>query len=149
MAASAASDPARDELMALLPRGYGPGVCRVGGNPGGAQAAVVCGPNVDAAGTTARFAVFADGQGLRGALDAAIAGMRVVVCPGNYQSPGPWRRGSAPDVVVGTLVCGRGGESGQPVLVWSVDADRLLAVIESDPRGPTLGQLYSWWSSHS
>lgn len=147
---SAASDPVqRDQLMKLLPRGYGPGACRDVATPAGAGAAVECGPNADALATTARFVVFTDAAGLRGGLDAAIAGMTVVVCPGNYQSPGPWRRNAEPTVVVGTLVCGVQQGQQQPVLAWSVDADRLLAVIRSAPQGPTLGQLYTWWSAHS
>ena len=70
-----------------------------------------------------------------------------MTCPGNIQSPGPWRRNAAPDIVAGTLFCGT--QEGQAVVVWTSDAQSLLNVTEAGAQGPSLDQLYAWWGTHS
>jgi hypothetical protein len=71
----------------------------------------------------------------------------VVNCPGNIQSPGPWRRNATPQQVSGTLVCGL--QASRPTLAWTDDIVLLLGVVRADATGPTLDQLYAWWSTHS
>lgn len=74
-------------------------------------------------------------------------GVSVVTCPGNIQSPGPWRRNATPQQVSGTLVCGV--QQDRPTLAWTDDIALLLGVVRADDKGPTMDRLYAWWSSHS
>lgn len=145
--ATVASPPRLDpRLASLLPTGYPPGSCK----PVSAdnRSAAECGPNIDAPNTSSRYTLYQDADALAAALDQFISGTTVLVCPGNYLSPGPWRRNAALDVPVGTLVCGTSPQ-GHPLIGWTVDSERLLASIESTQGGPTLPQLYDWWSKHS
>ena len=68
-------------------------------------------------------------------------------CPGNIQSPGPWRRNATPQLVAGTLVCGF--DENTSTVAWTTDSQLLLSEIQSGPQGPNMVQLYAWWSSHS
>lgn len=133
-------------LASLIPTGYPPGTCTP--VPTDNHSAADCGPNIDAPNTSSRFTLYQDAHALAAALDEFISGTTVLVCPGNYQSPGPWRRSAALDVPVGTLVCGTTSQ-GHPRIGWTIDSERLLASIESSEGGPTLPQLYDWWSKHS
>jgi len=47
----------------------------------------------------------ADKASLRPLFDDLLRGSTIVTCPGNIQSPGPWRRNATPQQVSGTLVC--------------------------------------------
>ena len=63
-------------------------------------------------------------------------------------SPGPWRRNDTPAVTRGTVLCGL--SNGRPRVVWTNDAQRLIADVQSDgPNDPRLDQLYAWWGTHS
>jgi hypothetical protein len=88
-----------------------------------------------------------DKAALSSAFDAEVLDTRVVNCPGNIQSPGPWRRNATPQQVSGTLVCGF--KDDVPTLVWTDDDDLLLSSVDGADSGPNLDQLYVWWSSHS
>ncbi len=142
------TDAARVQLRGLLPRGYPPGACRdVPAGPG-ARARVQCGPNTDPGGPlSASYTLLTD----RAALDVAFADVvgaaKQVNCPGNIQSPGPWRRNATPDRTAGMLFCGLTG--GRPTVAWTTEAALLLSSVQSEPQGPTFEQLYGWWSSHS
>ena len=140
--------PARldPRLAALMPTDYPPGACTP--VPADNRSAAECGPTIGAPNTSSRFTLYQDADDLAAALDEFISATTVLVCPGNYQSPGPWRRRAAPDVPVGTLVCGTSPQ-GHPRIGWTVDSELLLASIESNQAGPTLPQLYDWWSKHS
>jgi hypothetical protein len=133
-------------LASLIPTGYPPGACTP--VPTDNHSAAECGPNIAAPNTSSRFTLHRDAHALAAALDEFISGTTVLVCPGNYQSPGPWRRNTALDVPVGTLVCGTSPQ-GHPRIGWTIDSERMLASIESKEGGPTLPQLYDWWSKHS
>ncbi len=134
-------------LIALLPRGYGPGVCRPVRAPRGAVAVAECGANDEAPDTTARYTLATDSQTLKVALNRRINSTATQVCPGNFMSPGPWRRNTNPGVPAGTLVCATDKDS--PTVAWTLDEALLLAVITSTPTGPTLPDLYTWWTTHS
>lgn len=140
--------PARVDprLASLMPTDYPAGACTP--VPADNRSAAECGPNISAPNTSSRFTLYQDVDALDAALAQFISGTTVLVCPGNYQSPGPWRRRAAPDVPVGTLVCGTSPQ-GHARIGWTVDSELLLASIESSPGGPTLPQLYDWWSKHS
>jgi hypothetical protein len=136
------------ELSDLVPAGYKGDACKPGRQPAGTAATVECGRNADPAGpTSASYSLATDNDSLNAVFDSTVNSLTVVVCPGNIQSPGPWRRNATPKKVAGTLVCGMQGD--RPVVAWTADSDRLLAVVKGDPRGPNLDQLYRWWSSHS
>lgn len=134
-------------LSALLPPDYPPGACRPLRAPREAVAVAECGPNAAAPGTSARYTLFSDSQKLKAALDQMIKSTTTQTCPGNYMSPGAWRRTTNPDVPAGTLVCGTRQDN--PTVGWTLDDALLLAAITSTPSGPTLADLYTWWSTHS
>lgn len=136
-----------DRLMALLPTGYPPGTCRPTAPTPGALAMFECAANSDAPGTTARYTLFGAAQPLAAAMDQLIAGMAVQICPGNYASPGPWRKTATPDIAAGTLVCGTRQDT--PAVGWTLDSAMLLATIQAEPGRVSLDQLYTWWSTHS
>ncbi len=135
-------------LAALLPAGYSADACTPIEAPKGAVAAVNCTQNADAGGPpSATYSLMKDDAALSAAVGAAIKGAALVECPGNIQSPGPWRRNATPRQIAGTLVCEL--PQGQPQVVWTNDAQLVLNVVRAGPEGPTLDQLYAWWSNHS
>jgi serine/threonine kinase PknH len=152
-APTTSAKPARDSaaevrLMALLPKGYAGGSCTPVDPPEGAVAQVECGDNADAGGPpSATYTVLDDRAALKSMFDGVVGASGKVNCPGNLQSPGPWRRNATPDQVSGTLFCGL--QKGHATVAWTDDAKLLLADVSSDPPGPNLDQLYAWWSMHS
>ncbi|MEZ0340646.1 hypothetical protein ACAG25_11760 [Mycobacterium sp. pV006] len=138
----------QERLLNLLPRGYPQGACTPVVPPKGALAQVSCTENTDPGGPlTATYTLARDDDGLADMFEEVIATSSVVNCPGNIQSPGPWRRNATPDQEAGTLVCGF--QQSRPTVAWTTTADQLLSEIHSGPQGPNMVQLYSWWSSHS
>ncbi|MBY6388828.1 hypothetical protein HG717_33705 [Rhodococcus erythropolis] len=49
--------------------------------------------------------------------------------------------------MAGTLFCGT--DRGQAVVVWTSEAQTLLNVTAGNAQGPSLEQLYTWWTTHS
>jgi hypothetical protein len=139
---------ALERLKAVLPPGYSSDACTPREAAKDAVAMVDCTQNADVGGPpTATYTLMKDGDALSTAMDNVVADAKIVNCPGNIQSPGPWRRNATPTKVAGTLVCGL--PHGKPLVAWTTDADLLLSVVRAGPKGPTLDQLYKWWSSHS
>jgi serine/threonine kinase PknH len=145
--------PTRDadaeaRLLRVLPPGYPPNSCQPVDPEPGTVAKVNCTNNSDADGpTSASYVLIRDKAAPDAALTAAVIPDATVVCPGNIQSPGPWRRNAAPERVAGTLVCGM--PAGVPTVAWT-DVERMVVgVVRGGPTGPTLDQLYRWWSTHS
>jgi hypothetical protein len=83
---------------------------------------------------------------LRATFDGIVASARQVNCPGNIQSPGPWRRNAAPQLVAGTVFCGFRGN--MPIVAWTDDADLLVSSVDGAEAGPNLDLLYTWWRGH-
>lgn len=136
------------ELRRLLPSGYPVDVCEFVAPPKNARAQSDCDANVDPRGPrTATYTLFEDKAVLDEAFSAAIQQSTRVNCPGSIQSPGPWRRNITPQEISGALYCGI--HDGRPTVVWSDEARLLVSVVRADAHGPTLGELYAWWSSHS
>jgi hypothetical protein len=132
----------------MLPAGYRAGTCETVAPPAGARAAARCGPNTDPGGpVSSTFTVAEDGAALDAAFNAVVNGSTRVNCPGNIQSPGPWRRNATPQKVSGVLFCGI--QQNRPVVAWTNVDESLVVVAEAGPQGPNLDQLYLWWSSHS
>lgn len=139
---------ARERLGELLPPGYAAAACEPVATPKGALAKFGCERNSDPGGPPlATYTLLPDRAALKVAFDDIIRASTVVNCPGAIQSPGPWRRNASPNVVAGTLFCGF--QRDLPTLAWTDDAELLVAAVRGDERGPTLEQLYRWWSSHS
>lgn len=136
----------------VLPSGYPPGVCTPGDpTDPGTEVILSCGPNQDPGGPiSGTYSLARDASALQAALARVIATATTVVCPGNMQSPGPWRRLADPATPKGTLFCGIAAD-GRPLIAWTFDPDRFLAVVESvpTPDGAALNNLYAWWASHS
>jgi serine/threonine-protein kinase len=144
---TAAVPEALSRLMRLLPAGYPTGSCVPEPPPG--TPTVTCGQNSDSGGpAAATYTLAGTPDELRAALAQLIQETSVVICPGNIQSPGPWRRNSSPTVVRGTVMCGL--RDGVPRVVWTNDGEGLLADVQArSARDPSLDQLYAWWGSHS
>jgi serine/threonine kinase PknH len=138
----------QQKLVRLLPVGYPAGACTQADLPKGALAKVSCSANADSGGPpSASYTLFPDTSALRSTFDGVVASARQVNCPGNIQSPGPWRRNAAPQVVAGTVFCGF--RQDVPTVAWTNDAALVVSSVDGTSTGPSLDQLYAWWSSHS
>jgi hypothetical protein len=145
---SAVAEADTQALMRLLPAGYPAGSCKPAAAAKGVLAQVNCDTNSDQGGpTTATYTLVKDKSALDAAFNEAIAASVRVNCPGNIQSPGPWRRNATPDKTSGTLFCGLAGD--RPTVAWTDDARLVLSAVHAGPQAPTLDELYAWWSSHS
>ena len=134
--------------MRMLPPGYPPGGCKPADPVTGALATVKCGANADPGGPTSATFWLARDKAAADALFSEVVGSGgVLLCPGNMQSPGAWRRNANPEQVSGTLVCQVQGDVA--TVGWTDEARSLVSIVRSNPPGPTLDQLYQWWSSHS
>jgi serine/threonine-protein kinase len=136
-------------LTALLPAGYPAGSCAPPRDPTAAAAVLSCGPNLDPGGpTSATYTLARSPEALHAEFEQMITAANTVICPGNILSPGPWRHVATPNVTAGTVFCGFVGA--RPLVIWTNDAELLLARTQSDnTAGPGLDELYTWWSSHS
>ncbi|BBZ09725.1 hypothetical protein MDOR_38940 [Mycolicibacterium doricum] len=143
------ADPrAEADLRGLIPRGYAPDACDMQPPPERALAKASCGANTDPGGPpSATYTITADDTALDAAFNDVVEATSIVTCPGNIQSPGPWRRNATPQKVSGVLFCGLQADG--PVVAWTNSEESLIAVVKSGPQGPALEQLYIWWSSHS
>jgi hypothetical protein len=138
-----------ERVRRALPPGYAPDVCPPAAvAEDGGIATLACGRNGDPGGpVSGLYTVFGDRTSLYAAVDRAVAASGQMNCPGNIQSPGPWRRNAAPEREVGTLFCGTRDQN--PVVIWS-DTERLmLNIVQGAPEGPDLVALYGWWTQHS
>jgi len=139
---------AQAKLLRFLPPGYPSDWCAQADPPTGAAARVDCTQNADAdSPPSATYTLVRDKAGLQAAFDELVHASSVVTCPGNIQSPGPWRRNATPQQVSGTLVCGL--QQNRPTLAWTDDVALVLGVVRADDKGPSLDRLYAWWSTHS
>jgi serine/threonine-protein kinase len=137
-----------EAVLRLVPIGYPEKSCTPDtGVPSGVGAAVTCGPNTDAGGPrVGRYTLVADLPALQAQFTEITASTRQQICPGNIQSPGPWRHNATPDQVAGQLYCGV-RDDGTPIIAWTDDARLLLSVVDSAPGGEVAA--FKWWSSHS
>ncbi len=125
--ATAQGDPVpghnQARLMRMLPSGYSAGSCEPATTPPRALAKTVCTHNGDPAGpTAATYTLVAEKASLRPLFDDPLRGSTIVTCPGNIQSPGPWRRNATPQQVSGTLVC----SYGLAAVTWTPEANLLV-----------------------
>ncbi|OBF97895.1 hypothetical protein A5790_04385 [Mycobacterium sp. 852002-51152_SCH6134967] len=135
-------------LLRLLPKGYRAGACEPTQAPEGVLSQVKCAQNDDPDGpVSATFSLVGDTMGLEKVFNETISAANRVDCPGNIQSPGPWRRNATPDSVSGQLYCGL--VDGQPTVVWTDEERKTVSAVRAGPDGPTFPRLYAWWSSHS
>jgi hypothetical protein len=143
--------PSEDDerrLRQLLPRGYSADACDAAATPKDGLVQVNCVQNNDPGGPlTATYTLARDKAGVDAVFNDFVRSADQVNCPGNIQSPGPWRRNATPQKVSGTLFCGM--TEGRPTVVWTDDANLVVSTVESGPGGPAFPELYAWWSSHS
>lgn len=146
--ADAAAVEAQARLATLLPPGYTRDSCKPVPNPAQTLAALTCAKNTDPGGpATAQYTLVKDKASLDAAFNAVVKASTTLECPGRIQSPGPWRRNATPQRISGTLFCGI--QQNRPLVAWTDEARLVLHEVRTDPQGPTLAQLYTWWSSHS
>ncbi len=142
------SEDANARLMKALPRGYPQGACEPVARLEGALATIACTVNRDPGGPmSATYSLLLDSAALKAAIDELGTTSTVVDCPGRIQSPGPWRHNASLHEVSGTLMCGI--QNDNPMLAWTNFDAQLFAVTQGRPGGPTLDNLYAWWSTHS
>ena len=147
-APSTTPNPDAERLLHLVPAGYSSDSCKPAAVPKGVLAQVSCDKNSDAGGPlSATYTLVKDKPALDAALSDVVRASTTVNCPGNIQSPGPWRRNATPDKTSGVLFCGVQG--GRPTVAWTDDARLILGEVQSGAQGPTFDELYAWWSSHS
>lgn len=147
-AASSEPDAGTRALMGLLPAGYSAGSCKPATTAKSGIAQVNCDTNSDPGGpVTATYSLVKDKSALDAAFNEVIGSSTRVNCPGNIQSPGPWRRNATPDKVSGTLFCGLEGD--RPTIAWTDDARLVVSSVHAGPQAPTFDELYAWWASHS
>lgn len=140
--------PDADRLLRLVPAGYPSDACKPVGAPKDALAQVSCDENSDKGGPlSATYTLVGNKAGLDAALNSIVRASTMVNCPGNIQSPGPWRRNATPEKTSGVLFCGV--KDGRPTVAWTDEARLIVNEVQSGPGGPTFGELYAWWSSHS
>lgn len=149
-ATSAPSPPAADstaQLRALVPAGFGDS-CQPEPSAPPVVAQLTCtahaGPSTPPSG---RFMTAQNSADLQILLQTIVEDAQVVVCPGNIQSPGPWRRNATPSQVAGTLVCAT--RANRALVAWTTDDRRLVSMVEANAQGPSMAQLYVWWTTHS
>jgi hypothetical protein len=142
-------DPeAQAQLLRRLPAGYPSDSCKPVAPPDGALAEVNCAHNVDPGGPqSSTYTLVRDKAALDAAFNDIVRASTRVNCPGNIQSPGPWRRNATPHKTSGVLFCGF--QQSRPTVAWTDDDDLLVSTVQSGSQGPTFDQLYAWWSSHS
>ena len=139
---------AQTRLSDLLPAGYPQASCEQIEPADGDAAAMSCRQNTDAGGpSSATFTLTKEQAALGSALRDVVNGSTIAECPGRIQSPGPWRRNATPEQVSGTLFCGYQGST--PVVAWTDDEKLMLGEVRGRTTGPSLIDLYTWWSSHS
>jgi hypothetical protein len=140
--------PEADRLLTMVPAGYQSGSCRPAAVPKDALAQVSCDKNSDAGGPlSATYTLVGDKAALDAALNGIVQASTMVNCPGNIQSPGPWRRNATPDKTSGVLFCGV--QEGRPTVAWTDETRMVVSKVQSGAQGPTFDELYAWWSSHS
>ena len=146
---TASVDPeAQARLLRLLPAGYPSNSCTPVAATEGVLAQVNCENNSDPGGPlSATYTLVSDKTALDAAFDDIVRASTRVNCPGNIQSPGPWRRNATPQKTSGVLFCGM--QESRPTVAWTDDDDLVVSTVQSGPPGPTFDQLYAWWSSHS
>jgi hypothetical protein len=140
--------PETDRLLRLVPAGYPSDACKPVATPKDALAQVNCEKNSDAGGpVTATYTLVENKVALDAAFDSIVKASTTVNCPGNIQSPGPWRRNATPDKTSGVLFCGV--KDSRPTVAWTDDTRLVVSQVQSGPGGPTFDELYAWWSGHS
>jgi hypothetical protein len=146
--ASGEADADTQTLMRLLPAGYPAGSCKPVAAPKGVLAQVNCETNSDPGGPmSATYTMVKDKATLDAAFNDIMGASTRVNCPGNIQSPGPWRRNATPQKTSGTLFCGL--QADRPTVAWTDDARLLVSSVHAGRQAPTFDELYAWWSSHS
>jgi serine/threonine-protein kinase len=135
-------------LLSLLPPGYAPDACHPVDPTEGAQAKVTCSAPFEPGGAASvNYLLIPDAAKLKSTFDRIVQQSTVVTCPGNIQSPGPWRRNATPQSIAGTVFCGF--DPATAIVGWSTDDQMLITVVQAPTGGPNLDQLYGWWSTHS
>jgi serine/threonine kinase PknH len=136
-----------ERLRGLIPRGYSPQTCSPSPDSTADHAALTCGPNDDPGGpATATYQLFGQQTPMTAAFAAATTTFVRTDCPGRIQSPGPWHH-AAGQTADGLVFCGY--RDATAVVAWSTDDQRLLSVVRAGDTGPSLEQLFAWWSAHS
>jgi serine/threonine kinase PknH len=141
---------ALNRLLSLLPPGYAAGTCTAQNQlMTGAVVAVKCGPNTDASGpNVSAYGLYPDVATLNSSFTSLIGTFALQDCPGGGKSPGKWWHTQNTSAVLGQVACGifKGVE---PQIMWTDEQTLVVAVVGSKTPGPTMDQLYTWWTSHS
>jgi hypothetical protein len=139
--------PAENQIVGLLPPGYGAAACTRATDPfPSAVASLDCTQNASSdTPTYARFTLYQDLGALTGDFQLTAQGMVMSPCPGGSVSPAPgtWTSGSNANEIGGRVVCGTIADRAN--VAWTRDAQLLLATVNG---GPDLNTLYQWWQQY-
>jgi serine/threonine kinase PknH len=134
---------AQQQLINILPAGYGPDSCQPVEQPvRNAVATVDCFDNSMPGGpAAARYSLFKDAQALAASFhNGTLNQVTVTPCPNGGSSPGEWVYGSATEVA-GEKMCGTDPDNNNATVGWTENSLLLQGVAE----GPNLDALYNWW----
>jgi serine/threonine kinase PknH len=138
---------AQQQLMGLIPPGYGPNSCQGVTPPAtNAVATVDCANNTAAGGPTiARYSLFSDQQGLDNAFNSLSSAVTVQsTCPDGTPSPNSWHWNSNPNQPAGQILCGSdSSNSNNAVVAWTENSALFMAGAE----GPNASNLLNWWNN--
>ena len=151
---SLATSGASARLFSLLPKGYASGVCQPENvNPTAiwhnALAIVKCGASSDPGGPpSALYGLFPDLDTLTDAFNATTPSeRRESNCPQGKASPGNWWNDDNPNIVVGQIECLYNGDD--PEFQWSNTSELMIGSVTGSQQGPTLDDLYAWWTKYT
>jgi hypothetical protein len=143
--AAAQLSSAQQQLVGLLPPGYGANACQSVTPPvTGGVATVDCFNNSAPGGpTAARYSLFSDQPTMDGSFQRTLAEVTAQPCPGGGTSPGTWNFSGTPTQAAGSIVCGAVTDPTSAAVAWTDDANLLEGVAE----GPDVSSLYNWWAN--
>lgn len=133
-------------LLGMLPAGIRADTCKADAEPGGQPSIVCVGSGVAGEPTGLTMIAAPDIAGLDAELNQVGRRTKLVLCPGNILSPGPWRRGPQ-QPPSGTLMCGL--QDKNSVLAWTDNARLVTLVAAGEPGPAALAPLYHWWTQHA
>ncbi|MET0473084.1 MAG: hypothetical protein ABW001_00470 [Mycobacterium sp.] len=137
-------------LLRSLPGGFDADGCTATAVPPDALASIQCSAGVDAGGPTAATLVaYRDEVDLATRFVESMRRLRIIDCPGGFQSPGPWHRGRTPQQGQGIVVCGY--RNGVATVDWTNIADLTMSSVAADApevsAGEALDRIFRWWST--
>ncbi|PBC45093.1 serine/threonine protein kinase [Rhodococcus sp. ACS1] len=136
---------ADQQLMQVMPTGYGEFNCQSEQSTPGELSSLSCQPNQATGAPSARFFLFTDLAALQSHYDDVLNETDVISCPDGGGGPGPYSSHGEPQTV-GQVACFMSADTPPvPAIAWTNEADLAVGkVFADDPNGMT--PMYEWWT---